>query len=412
MAYLFYLCYVDSNSQALETSSPVMIESLHYVDVEVITPDNDAVSISGVSIHEPIGILRQLLSEFIETAFYTAFHFAIKTENDNQEIQYISLFDFQDIASVMEIPSTKLTFYLRYNDYDVKQARLHVKKFRDMLVNPPLTKGSKLPSSNNDGTDADDSGKKTSLKQSEVVALIPSPENLVGPLKLKDFYEEVLFRCNRSSTDNKPVQLTEIIKSVSLSSYNPPPLNRKALGDLLYVEVNIADEGIIFITATSSGFFVNNSNRTTFDPRPSSTHPHLSHELFHLLSHISSSFRNRWSDVLKNIDALQRTSAGGIDLIASLYLIGKGDQASLTRQWNSYSTEHSKHSFDANRLHDDLLDNFGIDDRGAAREWNDEIQPIRDMKTSNIQEKVTKAKFCQKVFTIDLSSILVMSCAV
>jgi protein TIF31 len=386
-------------------SSQEVTESLHYVDIDVITPENnDSITIAGVSIHEPIGILRQLLSEFIETAFYTTFHFAVKSEmHESQEVQYTTVVDFQEISSIVETPAAKLVLCLRYDDYDVKQARSHVKKFRDTIANPPMAKGSKFSPSNASDNELISKSSAAS-KQQEAIAMIPSPENLIAPLKLKDFYEEVLFRASNNhqhpsnSVDGKGVQLTDVIKSVSLSAYNPPPANRRAFGDLLYLEVNIAEEGTIFITASASGFFVNSSNRASFDPRPSSMHPQLAHELFHLLSQISSAFRNRWQELLKHIDVQQRAaSSAGLDLIASLFQHGKGDQVSFIRQWNSYFSEHSKHSLDANRLHDDLTDNYGIDDRGAAREWNDEIQPIRDMKVSNIQEKVTKAKFCQKV---------------
>lgn len=68
------------------------------------------------------------------------------------------------------------------------------------------------------------------------------------------------------------------------------------------------------------------------------------------------------------------------------------------------------HGPDFNRVVEDVSDNFGIEDRGSTREWNEEIQPFRDIDTKNVQEQVVKSKFVYKIISefVDASRQLVL----
>lgn len=148
------------------------------------------------------------------------------------------------------------------------------------------------------------------------------------------FYDEVLFRTGSVNPELfKLKPLTQVIKNVSLSAWNPPPSQRRLRGDLLYIEIISSEDGIFQITATSSGFFVNSSTRAVFDPRPA-MNPCFSHELLTTIIGCSPGFRAAWTSYLSAIDAREVTlKAGALDLIATLYTRGMGDSISVSPPW-------------------------------------------------------------------------------
>lgn len=55
------------------------------------------------------------------------------------------------------------------------------------------------------------------------------------------------------------------------------------------------------------------------------------------------------------------------------------------------------HRADHSRCEDHLNDTFGMDERGNLRDWNEEIQHLRDLSATTTAERVIKAKVLQKV---------------
>ena len=101
---------------------------------------------------------------------------------------------------------------------------------------------------------------------------------------------------------NRLDELCRIKCKVAISGFNPPPLSRKMIGDLVYLEVTLPyDEGIVHITAIPSGFYINRSITVndgalldySFDPRPAEE-PCFSHTLLDCLLLHSKSFRLSW----------------------------------------------------------------------------------------------------------------------
>ena len=87
--------------------------------------------------------------------------------------------------------------------------------------------------------------------------------------------------------------------TIQFSGYHPPRSERRLLGDLAYLEVfpnnpkASKDDEKIYVTATSSGFFVNNSTRNNFDPRPSDD-TSFSHTLLDCLILHSKHIEDAW----------------------------------------------------------------------------------------------------------------------
>ncbi len=85
---------------------------------------------------------------------------------------------------------------------------------------------------------------------------------------------------------------------ISFGGFNPPPMRRKLLGDLAYLEVTLpGSDGSVHITAISAGFYVNKTSDTEsekkFDPSPASN-PCFSHELLDCILMRSKSLRYAW----------------------------------------------------------------------------------------------------------------------
>ena len=200
------------------------------------------------------------------------------------------------------------------------------------------------------------------------------------------------------------------------------------MGDLAYLEVSIEGEPTVFITAVSTGFYVNKSTHASFDPAPAAE-PCFSHELLDCLLMVSSSkFSKLWTDAVvaskERADYMNSTNKDGP--FSSLFRVAiRGDfdgyknpatasaysgiDALLqTPSWvtplpkprsqNGRATDdwkhYSRHTYNLNRTEDDLSSTFGVDIRGGAvRDWNEELQSAREMPTSTLQERIERARY-------------------
>ena len=62
-----------------------------------------------------------------------------------------------------------------------------------------------------------------------------------------------------------------------------------------------------------------------------------------------------------------------------------------------FSTKSSmNHTYDLNRAENDLLDTFGMDERGALRDWNEEYQQSKELPANTIQERLIRARTLHK----------------
>uniref|UniRef100_A0A3B3VY47 Clustered mitochondria homolog n=1 Tax=Poecilia latipinna TaxID=48699 RepID=A0A3B3VY47_9TELE len=95
--------------------------------------------------------------------------------------------------------------------------------------------------------------------------------------------------------DWKPLQCLRVL---NISSWNPPPGNRKLHGDLMYISILTMEERELSITCCTRGFYLNQSTAFNFNPKPAAPKI-LCHSLVDLLSQLSPSFR-------KNFAALQK----------------------------------------------------------------------------------------------------------
>jgi Clustered mitochondria len=309
--------------------------------------------------------------------------------------------------------------------YDIKKSRLQLKRARDMIAYPPLVKGAIVDATNKNDEEVDASAKQSGAEKSKDVctmvqirAKLPKAEEIFASATLEGFFTQTMLRAGSPETTKAASASktpSECVKSLSASGWNPPPPPRRAQGDLFYIEA-VTEEAVLHITCCPSGFYVNKSTRYFFDPTPAAN-AHFSHELFFTLLGSSLSLRTAWHAVCTvapkvNPSKPLETTTGALDVVSTLYSQGREDQIFLRPQWTvppvgpggarvgdaEVSVKGAKHSFDISRLHDDLGDQFGAEDPGAPREWNEEMQSIRSLATKEIADKVMKAKFIHKFY--------------
>ena len=408
-----------------------------FVEVSVVLPSGVSYMVAAVSASEPVSSVQQLLQEFSATCKYTNYKFALPGStisiNESLEIgSYVTAPSDEEQHECKEPPkdentdfaAQKLTLVLVPLLYDLKKCRAQLTRVRENISSPPTRQFS--PSSSGSGTDSGSVEGKGPEISKPITTEFPLPQEseMFAYPSLDKFYQETLLRVG-SPPNNGMVKLpSDCIKSVSISGWNPPPANRSAAGDLLYLEVVTADEGLFHLTGTTNGFFVNRSTRNHFDPTPTAN-AHFSHELLDTIFGLSANCRAAWKALCSQVHEDVMGKSGALDGIANLYCNGRDTDPSLKLQWNvptadNFSTDSTAsatagagtassgsglckdrfvHGYDMSRAHDALTDLFGADDVGVLREWNDEIQTTRALAATEIGDKVLQARYISKIYT-------------
>ncbi len=178
------------------------------------------------------------------------------------------------------------------------------------------------------------------------------------------------------------------IKSIALSQWNPPPHHLRIKGHLLYVQV-VTNEGRSFeITSSVTGFFVNSSTNSSFDPFPNPAHlDWATHSLLTLIPKLSPSFTAKFQ-------ALQDFNAKK-DPLAACQLTN----AIPASPWAvpSSSSSQSAHLPDATRNQEGYLI-AGTDGNETLRDWNEEFQSTRELSKEAVHERVQKERITSKLF--------------
>ncbi|KAK4691785.1 protein TIF31, partial [Lecanoromycetidae sp. Uapishka_2] len=159
-------------------------------------------------------------------------------------------------------------------------------------------------------------------------------------------------------------QSPKTTKSISLSPWNPPPPLLRLQGHLLYIQLTTNEGEQYQVTSQISGFFVNKSSNSKFDPFPRPAPKSASaHSLLSLISNVSASFSTTFEKLLEYnnkrdpLANLQLTNA----IPSSPWAVAPGltslsaQQSDLTRTQETYLMS-------------------GVENVENLRDWNEEIQ--------------------------------------
>lgn len=178
------------------------------------------------------------------------------------------------------------------------------------------------------------------------------------------------------------------VKSISASPWNPPPPHLRQKGHFLYLLLTTNEGEQYQITSCVSGFFVNRSSNSKFDPFPRQAPKNAAaHSLFTLIGNLSPSFATSFTALLElnnkrdPLANFQLTNA----IPSSPWLV---DSATLSL---------SAHQADVTRSQETYLMS-GIENTETLRDWNEEIQSTKELPKSTVQERVFRERLIAKIF--------------
>ena len=418
-------------------------------------PDSSMFSLS-ITPNETVETLVVTFLEYNETYCYTSFGFKLMTDGEDGELlnDYLEignyLLETPDAAPVIELKVVLL-------DYTVKKIRDHVRRTRDFITSSSNIrqsihdvvvdsnageageeekKGDSVPESNS--VDSKKDAKKAKEEKEKKEKELENGKDLTNglltsvktPVVMSRFFDELLMRhaskesksspstnnsIDDSNAEKRAPKMFEAVKSIMESGWSPPSAARRMHGDMLYLEVVTATEGVLHITCTSKGFFVNRSSRNFFDPRPSASNPGFSHSLFDTLYSVLPTFRK---SVLQNkekksgeghdsSEAVKNDKA--LDSLMSLYTTAEPSDVSLTPgtlQWNTPPTsmiaskDNTNTAYDMSRTQESILGPLAkmsiMEEKGPPREWNEDLQVARSISRESRESRLFQAKLLAK----------------
>lgn len=311
--------------------------------------------------------LRQAIIETPQLFQYSCFHL----ELDGQRIN--------DYVELSEVPGLKpdAVLTLVEDPYTEKEARMHVIRVRELIGasgdRTDALHGIMAGLSLHDTLGLDDEGK-------------PKQEGAQQtPLSDYDFQSG-----GSVKTLLPPPQepAPKVIKSISVSPWNPPPYHLRSKGHLLYLVLNTNEGEQYHITATVAGFYVNKSSNAKFDPSPrQAPKGHSAHSLLSLIEELSPSFASSFKAYIEHTQKRDPLT---------FYQLSNAIPANpwLVPAPNS---SHTTHQPDLARTQESYLI-AGVENTETLRDWNEEFQSTREMPKEAVPDRVFRERLTSKLF--------------
>ncbi|WWC86535.1 uncharacterized protein L201_001412 [Kwoniella dendrophila CBS 6074] len=199
------------------------------------------------------------------------------------------------------------------------------------------------------------------------------------------------FKLGELPFSQKPLEVSPCLRSIQISPFNPPPPHLRQLGHQLYLQIALLEGETVTVICTTRGWYVSKSNVNNFDPSPKQENPQTTHSLIDLLHSISPLFSER----LSKLSPLS-IEPPSLDPISTVAI----PQAEPAYPWLA---NVPKPATSAEILRTQLAflhtGAYGADSVDAARDWNEEIQGIRELPRGSMQERVFREKMLQKVWS-------------
>ncbi|KAL8817550.1 MAG: hypothetical protein Q9223_003634 [Gallowayella weberi] len=330
-----------------------------------------------VSTQGQVQDLRSAIVEQPSTFQYTCFHL----EHNGQRIN-----DFAELSEVTALAAGS-EIRLIEDPYTEREARMHVVRVREIIG----AAGDRVDAFNGvdaglslhetvapwTGSDVGFAAKPKSANSKRTANENPlSDFSFDGPPSI-----QTLVPPNRDP-------LPKTIKGLCVSSWNPPPPTFRQRGHLLYLQLTTNEGEQFQITSHVSGFFVNRSSNSKFDPLPKASPKNaMAHSLLSLIRSISPSFADIFKALLEAnnqrdpLATFQPTSAIPSNpwLVSASSASATAHQPDLTRTQETY-----------------LLS--GVENTETLRDWNEEIQSTRELPRETVQDRVFRERLLAKIF--------------
>ncbi|KAK6851633.1 Clustered mitochondria protein-like protein [Apiospora arundinis] len=311
---------------------------------------------------EQVHELRQSIIELPAAFQYSCFHL----EHDGERIN-----DFVQISDVKGLgPESEIK--LVEDPYTEKEARIHVIRIRDLIgaagdrtdTLHGIIPGTCLFDAVTASGEGNDNAKASAYS-------FDAPADVPATILPKE---------------EEPAPKT--VKSVALSSWNPPPYHLRQKGHLLYLLITTNEGEQHQITSHVGGFYINKSSNSKFDPAPrAAPKGAAAHSLYTLLQEISPSFKESFNELL--------VYSSKKDPMATFQMTNAIPAAPwVVPSVNSSITQHSS---DITRTQEGYLI-AGVDNTDTLRDWNEEFQSARELPKETVQDRVFRERFMSKLF--------------
>ena len=332
--------------------------------------------VTQVSTQEQVQDLRQSIVEFQDTFQYSCFHL---------EHNGVRINDFVELSEVKGLAAGSLMTLVE-DPYSEKEARMHVIRVRELIG----AAGDRIDYLH--GISAglslhDHVASPEIFEASGQSETSPSAVTSVKTHAMEDFKFEAPASIDAllpSIRERQP----RTIKSIIVSPWNPPPYHLRQKGHLMYLQLTINEGEQYQITSHVSGFFVNKSSSSKFDPFPKPAPKNAaSHSLLTLISTVSPSFSksfvalqeyNSKIDPLANFQ-ITNTIPSSPWLVSTLGIALHTHQSDLTRTQETYLMS-------------------GTDNADSLRDWNEEFQSTRELPRETVQDRVFRERLTSKLF--------------
>ena len=309
---------------------------------------------------------------------YTCFHLEY---NGNRIHDHVEVSDIKGLGQHSELRLVE-------DPYTEREARMHVLRIREIIG----AAGNRPDSLN---------GMHAGLSLHDFVVSAMTPE---GSLSTKEKLKygtqsgrehplsDYIFDAPPSTTallppDEEP--LAKTVQSISLSAWSPPPNNLRQRGHLLYLQLTTNEGKQFHITSHITGFFVNRSSNSRFDPFPEQPPKNAAaHSLFSLIANLSLSFSDSFQSLVE--------SNNRRDPLTSCQITN----AIPSNPWlvSTTSSLLTSHQLDSARNQETYLMS-GVENTETMRDWNEEIQSTRELTREAVHDRVFRERLMAKTLT-------------
>jgi protein TIF31 len=181
-----------------------------------------------------------------------------------------------------------------------------------------------------------------------------------------------------------PLEALACVRAIQLSQFNPPQPHLRQLGHQLYLQVALLEGETSTLVCTTRGWYVSKSNVNQFDPASKSSTFHSLLDLLHSISPKFSERLNKLTPLSSDPPSLEPLSTVPIPQAEPAYPflanLPKVNPPEILRTQLAY-------------LHTGSTTADGLE---STRDWNEEIQGIKDLPRGNMQERSIREKMLQK----------------
>ncbi|KAK7087364.1 clustered mitochondria protein homolog [Littorina saxatilis] len=332
--------------------------------IEIAPPGIDPFELP-VSSLELVQEIHQLLMDREDCCHRTCF---------SLQLDGITLDNFAELKAIEGLKDGSLIKVVE-EPYTVREARIHVRHVRDLLKSVDSADAfNGVDCSSLSYLNHITAGDILEKKRGKPDSIDCTPPDFVMP-GAKD---RPLLPLHPGLREMKGPQC---LKVLTYSGWNPPPGNRKMHGDLLYLYVVTLEDKRYHITASTRGFYLNQSTEDNFNPRASQP-KYLSHSLIDLMNQISPLFKKNFAVLLR-----KRSMKHPFERVPTPY------------QVYSWLAPTPEHQVDYIRAEDAFSTRLGYEEHipGQTRDWNEEIQTTRELPHTNLPERLIRERAIFKV---------------